>query len=185
MTKKENGKLPVVHRYITTHNEDGEAIFLSPSQIPECAPNRSAGDDGEVALLYATPKVPVDANNEADVAVYDSYLHTPPGLTPPQGTVLRVVDICPEKEIPMHRTVSFDYGAVLEGEVELMLDSGQSRMMRRGDVSVQRGTSHSYRNRSATEWCRLLFVFLPMEQLMVAGRPAREEWYYEHGEEHY
>lgn len=34
----------------------------------------------------------------------------------------------------MHRTVSIDYGVVLEGEIELTLDSGESRIMRRGDV---------------------------------------------------
>lgn len=42
---------------------------------------------------------------------------------------------------PMHRTVSLDYGVVLEGEVYLVLDSGEERLMRRGDISVQRGTN--------------------------------------------
>ena len=46
----------------------------------------------------------------------------------------------------MHRTVSLDYGVVLEGEVELVLDSGETRLMKRGDVSVQRGTNHAWRN---------------------------------------
>jgi quercetin dioxygenase-like cupin family protein len=169
--------MPLVHRYITTHNHDGEAVFLSASQVPDCAPNRPAGDDGEVALLFATDTFPVKLEEEADVAVYDSYLHTPPGLTPEHGTVMRVVDMQPRKETPMHRTTTLDYGVVLEGEVELILDSGQSRVMRRGDVSIQRATAHSYRNRSETDWCRLLFVFLPIQPVTVAGKELKEEWY--------
>jgi len=171
--------LPPIRRYITTHTKDGEAVFLSPNQIPECVPSRPAGDDGDLALLYATATFPVQAHDEADVAIYDDYLHTPPGLTAPTGTVMRVIDMKPGKITPMHRTVSLDYGVVIEGEAELILDSGEKRVMKRGDVSIQRGTSHSFRNTSDSEWCRLLFVFLPMEQLTVAGKQLGEEWYEE------
>ncbi|RBR22531.1 hypothetical protein FVER53590_25055 [Fusarium verticillioides] len=38
----------------------------------------------------------------------------------------------------MHRTLSIDYGVVIEGEMELVLDSGENRAMKRGDVAVQR-----------------------------------------------
>lgn len=168
---------PRVHRFITTHNPDGESVFVPHCQIPECAPFRPAGDDGELAMLYATDTFPVQCDNEADVATYDSYLHTPPGVTPEQGTMIRVVDMRPSKVMPMHRTLTLDYGIVVEGEVDLLLDSGQSRTMRRGDVSIQRGTAHSFRNRSNTEWCRILFVFLPMVPLTVSGRRLNEEWY--------
>lgn len=99
---------------------------------------------------------------------------------------MRVIDMKPGKITPMHRTVSLDYGVVIEGEAELILDSGEKRVMKRGDVSIQRGTSHSFRNTSDSEWCRLLFVFLPMEQLTVAGKQLGEEWYeeqYESGSE--
>ncbi len=53
---------------------------------------------------------------------------------------------------PMHRTVSLDYGVVLEGEVELVLDSGEVRLLKRGHVAVQRGTNHAWRNASKSEW---------------------------------
>jgi len=46
----------------------------------------------------------------------------------------------------MHRTVSLDYGIVLEGDVELVLDSGEKRAMKQGDVAIQRGTNHAWRN---------------------------------------
>lgn len=46
----------------------------------------------------------------------------------------------------MHRTTSLDYGIVLEGEVELILDSGERRAMKAGDIAVQRATMHAWRN---------------------------------------
>lgn len=58
----------------------------------------------------------------------------------------------------MHRTQSLDYGVVIEGEVEMVLDDGVSTVMGRGDVAVQRGTSHGWRNVSKTEWARMFFV---------------------------
>jgi quercetin dioxygenase-like cupin family protein len=75
----------------------------------------------------------------------------------------------------MHRTVSLDYGAVLEGEVELLLDSGERRMMKRGDVAIQRGTMHQWINHSETEWCRMLFVLQESKPLEVAGQTFEEE----------
>ncbi|BCR87786.1 cupin domain-containing protein [Aspergillus chevalieri] len=169
--------LPYIRRYITTHSKDGEAIFLSLTQVPDYIPSKPAGEDGEIALLYTTSTTPVDLTDEGDVADYDDFLHTPPGLTTSQGTVMRTIDLRPGKISPMHRTVSLDYGVVLEGEVELILDSGQSRVLRRGDISVQRGTAHSYKNRSDTEWCRMLFVFLPIKQLTIKGKELGMEVY--------
>lgn len=140
-------------------------------------PSQPAGEDGEIALLYATTSVPTSVDDEADIAMYDEFLHQPPGITTGNGTIFRMIDLKPGKVTPMHRTVSLDYGIVLEGEVDLRLDSGATRHMHRGDVSVQRGTAHSFRNRSSSEWCRMLFVFLPMQKLTIKGRELEEEVY--------
>ena len=75
----------------------------------------------------------------------------------------------------MHRTQSLDYGVVLEGEVEMILDGGETRLLRRGDVAVQRGTNHAWRNTSETEWARMLFVLLASEKVMVAGKELGED----------
>lgn len=176
MSLRTANNLPYIHRYITTHSADGEAVFVSHSQIPDYMPSKPAGEDGEIALLYATTTVPISIDDEADIAQYDEFLHQPPGLTT-GGTVFRLIDLRPGKTTPMHRTVSLDYGVVIEGEVDLILDSGESRHMRRGDVSVQRGTAHSFRNRSDSNWCRMLFVFLPMQKIIIKGKEMGEEVY--------
>lgn len=169
--------LPDIRRYITAHSTDGESVFLSHTQIPEYIPSKPAGEDGDIALVYTTSTMPVVLDDEEDVADYDDFLHTPPGLTTSQGTVMRTIDLRPGKVTPMHRTVSIDYGVVLEGEVDLILDSGQSRILRRGDVSIQRGTAHSYRNRSTTEWVRMLFTFMPIQKLNIKGKDLDAEVY--------
>jgi quercetin dioxygenase-like cupin family protein len=74
----------------------------------------------------------------------------------------------------MHRTVSLDYGCVLEGEVELLLDSGEKRTMKRGDVAIQRGTMHQWINHSKIEWTRMLFVLQGSKPLSIAGEEAGE-----------
>lgn len=70
----------------------------------------------------------------------------------------------------MHRTVSLDYGVVLEGELELVLDSGESRILKKSDMAVQRGTTHLWRNRSKTEWGRMLFVVQEAKPIEVDGK---------------
>ena len=70
----------------------------------------------------------------------------------------------------MHRTQSLDYGIVVSGEVEMALDGGEKRVMRPGDVAVQRGTMHSWRNVSETEWVRMVFVMMQSEEIVVGGK---------------
>ncbi|EAW12258.1 cupin domain-containing protein [Aspergillus clavatus NRRL 1] len=182
MSQKPNN-LPSIKRFITTHSSDGESIFLSHAQIPDYIPSKPISDDGDIALLYTTVTNPVSIDDENDIAIYDEFLHTSPGLTTSLGTVLRTIDLRPGEMTPMHRTVSVDYAIVVEGEVEIILDSGESRSMRRGDVCVQRGTAHSCKNRSTTEWCRMMFVFLPMLKITIKGHDMSEEVYDEQYDE--
>lgn len=144
------------NRFITDHNAEGLAVFNT--SLPEPLPHTAIENGDRFYLAYATTTYPADLGGGADVSTYAGLLESPPGVVLPGGSVLRTVDLRPGGESPMHRTVSLDYGVVLEGEVELVLDSGEARVMRRGDVSVQRGTNHMWRNRSAADWARMLFV---------------------------
>jgi quercetin dioxygenase-like cupin family protein len=75
----------------------------------------------------------------------------------------------------MHRTVSLDYGIVIYGEVELVLDSGETRILKAGDVAVQRGTNHAWRNTSDTKWARMMYVLQPSLPLEINGKPLGED----------
>ncbi|KXJ85371.1 hypothetical protein Micbo1qcDRAFT_141636, partial [Microdochium bolleyi] len=167
-------KLPHPKRYITTTNDDGKAVVDTslPAEAPfyELAPG-----DAAFAQCYVTNTFPSKLGDNADLNVYQDFLSKPPGLVVSGGTVLRYVDMPPGALSPMHKTVSLDYGVVLEGEVELVLDSGETRPMKRGDICVQRATMHAWRNMSQTEWARMLYILQPCEPFAVAGKEIKEE----------
>lgn len=81
----------------------------------------------------------------------------------------------PEALSPMHRTVSLDYGIVLMGDIELVLDSGETKQMKVGDVCIQRGTNHAWRNTSKTNWARMMYVLQPSLPVEIGGKPLEEE----------
>lgn len=87
-----------------------------------------------------------------------------------------MIDFCPAAESPMHRAMSLDYGIVIIGEFEVELDSGECRVMRPGDVLVQRGTAHRWRNLSMDKPGRMLFVLLDVKPLeSINGKEFKVE----------
>ena len=60
---------------------------------------------------------------------------------------------------PMHRTRSIDYAIVLQGKVILELEDGEHRELADGDVVVQRGTNHAWKNETDS-WTRMYFVMI-------------------------
>jgi uncharacterized cupin superfamily protein len=58
----------------------------------------------------------------------------------------------------MHRTSTIDYGIVLEGEITLILDDGET-VAKAGDIVIQRGTNHAWANRGTTN-CRVAFILI-------------------------
>jgi len=119
-------------------------------------------------LVWTTPKVPADNNDNADGAVVDA------GLTLKGGSVIRIVDMLPGKASPMHRSFSIDYGIVLAGELELELDGGELVRLEPGDIVVQRGTNHLWRNPSAETVCRIAFVLIEALPVKIDGRHLGE-----------
>ncbi|KZM19642.1 uncharacterized protein EKO05_0003993 [Ascochyta rabiei] len=167
-------KLPSLKRYITTHDPTTKkAVFsdaaeetLKWDKIPSAA----------FGLPYVTKGHPVNLNDDADINVYKPFLENAPGLVTSGGTVLRFVDMEPGVLSPMHRTVSLDYGVVIEGEVELVLDSGETRILKRGDVAIQRGTMHAWRNLSKDSWARMMYVLQESKPIEIAGETLKEDY---------
>ncbi|CZT13801.1 related to Cupin domain protein [Rhynchosporium agropyri] len=172
--------LPDVQRLITTHDPSGKAVFSE--DLSSESSFREVDLGANFFLGYTTKGFPVDLNADnartvpKDIQSYEKDLNSPPGgLSIHNGTALRFVDFAPSKEPYMHRTESIDYGVVLEGIMELILDSGQKKIMRRGDVCIQRGTMHAWRNVTENEgWARMLFTLVAAEKLVVGGQDLAE-----------
>lgn len=162
-----------LQRYITTHDSNGKAI-VSDQFEPELPLTTIPTRGAVFALQYSTTSFPAKLDG-SDLDTYSQHLKSGPGVAISQGTVLRTVDMEPGHISPMHRTISLDYGVVIEGEIELVLDSGETRLLKRGDACVQRATSHAWRNPSKTEWARVLFVLVGAEKPVVAGKELGED----------
>jgi quercetin dioxygenase-like cupin family protein len=175
MTSLPQNTLPSFKRFITTHNDKGDAVFTTG--ISDVVP-QTAVPGAYFSLAFATNTVPTSLKDNEDLPIYGEYLNENPGLVISKGSVCRVVDIGPGVMSAMHRTVSLDYGVVLEGEVELILDSGETRRMQKGDIAVQRGTCHAWKNITTVAgadghdepgWARMLYVLLPIVPVVVDG----------------
>lgn len=159
------GMLKPVRRVVTGHNEKGRSIFKDDRAFDT---KLIPSGDAEFVLLWTAPDLPVNNNDETDGRERDA------GLTLHGGSVIRVVDMLPGKQSPMHRTNSIDYGIVLQGELELELDDGAKTLLHAGDIVVQRGTMHLWRNPSATEICRIAFILTQATAVEIDGEPLPE-----------
>ncbi len=138
-------------RVVTGHDDDGKSVFLSDG-APAVA--RTAPDGAGFYEMWSTAAAPVPLTaTEPDPAAGDVLV--PP---PPNGTKIRINEFPPGVISPVHRTQSVDYGIVVEGEMVLVLDDSET-VLRRGDVVVQRGTSHRWENRGDLA-ARMVFVLV-------------------------
>jgi quercetin dioxygenase-like cupin family protein len=154
-----------VRRVVTGHGPDGRAgIWMDTHITPKGIPR----GDARFALVWTTPTVPADNNDNTDGATREA------GLTLHGGSVIRVVDLAPSQVSPMHRSNSIDYGIVLSGALELELEGGDVARLGPGDIVVQRGTNHLWRNPSAAEWCRIVFVLIEASPVRVDGVELEE-----------
>lgn len=149
-----------IRRVVTGHTPEGKSIIaddclFESSMIPS--------GDAKFCLLWTAPDLPIDNNDVVDGRERDA------GLTIQQGSVIRTVDLMPGCVSPMHRTNSLDYGIVITGEVELELDDGSTTSLFPGDIVIQRGTMHLWRNPSSTETCRIVFVLTQADPVKVNG----------------
>ena len=91
------------------------------------------------------------------------------------GTVVRLIDFAPGTESNLHRSLSLVYGICCEGELEISTDSEERRIMRPGDVSVNRAGMHKWRNCSKTSPARMVYVLLDVKPTVVNGKVLEED----------
>ncbi|MEZ2299385.1 cupin domain-containing protein [Variovorax sp. RCC_210] len=171
--------LPPVRRLVTGVDAAGRSTFVAVGPSPSVrAPSERPGY--VVTDLWRTTETParIDAPDSVDKHV---------GIRPPvHGSVVRIIDFPPDPVDPaefargvqatftrtfgndahrdgegdpsMHTTESIDYAILLAGELVAVMDDGE-QVMRPGDVLVQRGTRHGWRNRSGA-MARIAFVLI-------------------------
>lgn len=154
-----------IRRIVTGHTADGTAIFASDESFETVV---IPTGDAAMATIWTTATVPADCNDETDGRLRDA------GTTLKGGSVIRIVDMLPNASSPMHRTNSIDYGIVVSGQIELELDNKVFKTVEAGGIVIQRGTIHRWRNPSADEICRIVFVLTEAKPYEVNGKALAE-----------
>lgn len=154
--------LPPVRRIVTGHDAAGKAVVTHDTTLD--GRSNPAGTS-RLTLVWTSLGTPVDNNDAADGR--DRSVD----LTLPGGSVIRTVDMLPGTTAPMHRTSSLDYGIVIAGSIDLILDEGASTRCEVGDIVIQRGTIHAWHNPSADTTARVAFVLLDAKPVSVNGTP--------------
>lgn len=172
--------LPPVRRLVTAIDDQGRSYIAEAGPSPailtmEARPGYANHN------LWRTTATPAPLAAADDITSHN-------GVLPPRnGTVIRVIDIPPEPKDPeerrrqteaifqrmfadarhdggsarhpgMHTTDTIDYAIMIEGELVAIMDEGEE-VMRPGDVLIQRGTAHAWRNRSDAV-ARIAFVLI-------------------------
>ncbi len=146
---------------VTGHNAAGRAVVTDDVRLEgRMNPTKVSAS----TVVWTTTGCPIDMDSA------EHGREAAGGLTLAGGSVLRVVDMMPGGCSPLHRTSSLDYGIVLSGQVELILDDGDVTVVGPGDIVIQRGTIHAWRNSTDTV-ARIAFVLLDATPATVDGAP--------------
>nr|OQO20969.1 hypothetical protein B0A51_10246 [Rachicladosporium sp. CCFEE 5018] len=157
-------------RHITTHDEEGVSKFL-PDDVISANPSWGQFSPHTFGtLLWGTGTSPAKMSDDADVLAFTSGTLNPSDIVTKNGTNLRLFDFAPGFKSEMHRTNSVDYSIVLLGTIENQVDDGDIRVGKPGDVFIQRGTNHLWRNPSETDWTRMAFFVVAADPVVVGGK---------------
>ncbi|RZO36320.1 MAG: cupin domain-containing protein [Rhodospirillaceae bacterium] len=168
-----------IRRVVTGHDNNGAAIIAMDGEAQNVCVRAANGLTS--TLLWAEDSTPSDNTGDIDKADRKT------GVAPPDGgSVFRIVQFVPDdhsvsneemkrelgldpfdsmpvRHPGMHRTHSVDYGIVLSGEIDMLVDEDEVHLTA-GDVVIQRGTNHAWANRG-TEPCRIAFVLIDAKPL--------------------
>jgi len=175
---------PKAPRRVMTGLRQGKSVFVSDGPAPNA--HAYASLPGHMtSVVYSTASHPTLPQSEEEQAPPQMHVPPMPGETRlmivafPPDTVFASADIGAaiaeqaehipglidafEPDAPgMHRTRTVDYDIVLDGEIWLELDDGAETLLRPGDIVVQCGTRHAWRNRSDRN-ATLCFVLIGAE----------------------
>jgi len=171
-----------IRRIVTGNDAAGHSRFISDAPAPRACQFQSIPGHA-MAHLWSTEGAAQREEQNNDPTANQ------PSLVPgPGGTSLAIYDFPPDSimqnpaNIPamveelsgalpglfetfehdhpgMHKTPTVDYGIVLSGELWLEMDDGDQKLIKPGDVVIQNGTRHAWRNKSGAI-ARALFVMV-------------------------
>ncbi len=153
-----------IRRVVTGAGGDGKSKVIIDGAVDTVV---DMGFNCGVTELWATYEPSPSNEGTEDAARKSPLARTPP----PGGDKFRIIEFAPDEQVDLeesdrrlagriragrmsgstkghlHRTETLDYVIVLKGEVCHLTESDEI-VLRQGDVLIQRGTYHAWRNRS-------------------------------------
>jgi hypothetical protein len=168
------------YRRVVTENVNGKSVVQSDEQLQ--AYEFKSVPNYEHTLIWVNPTTPSLREEQRLDRYPDSVVPGPGGTSlhfvtfPPSSVfadplfdgeaarseaLIRLRGLADhfEKEDPaMHKTNTVDFAVVYEGEIWLELDDVKTIHLKRGDVVVQNGTRHAWRNKGTKPVTMLFFL---------------------------
>jgi hypothetical protein len=182
-----------VRRVVTGHDAEGRSTFIADGLAPNVKEMPSFPG---LALtdLWETKGAPASNAGDADAAARPVHLEPPKN-----GTIVRIVEFPPDNTRPqdsdshagfkaigashaqdrrsadpmMHKTSTVDYIIVLKGEIYAVMETGE-KLLRAGDVLIQRGTMHSWSVRTP-EPCIIAAILVNAAPVGGKKKPAAKK----------
>ena len=177
-----------VRRVLTGHDAGGRSTFIADGEAPNVK-EMTAITGLALTDLWETGAAPASNIGLKDAAARPVHLEPPKN-----GTILRIVEFPPDSawrgatdgsagfkaigaghaqdkssaDPMMHKTSTVDYIIVLKGEITAIMETGE-KLLRAGDVLVQRGTNHSWSVRGA-EPCIIAAVLVSAKPVGASSK---------------
>jgi mannose-6-phosphate isomerase-like protein (cupin superfamily) len=168
------------YRRIVTGTVNGKSVVRADEPLPAYEFKTVPGY--QHTLVWVNPAIP-DLSKEQRFDGYpDSVVPGPGGtslhfVTLPPGSVFAdpsfdaqaaqdealvrlpgLADHFETEDPAMHKTNTVDYSIVYDGEIWMELDDGETVLLKSGDVVVQNGTRHAWRNKGTKPVTMLFFL---------------------------
>ncbi|TVY21511.1 hypothetical protein LARI1_G000507 [Lachnellula arida] len=164
--------LPTIYS-VTKNSPSGTSTFEDVASPPA----QPIGPTSQVTYIYSAPPSFSIAEN-TDLKYHQTApAEAPVRSFPPAGALASVMlDFGPNPTGEpgfMHRTKTLDHIVVLEGELELTLDGGETRLVKAGEVVVQRACWHSWKNPSKTKGARFFAISVGDDGAVEGGMETK------------
>lgn len=131
--------MSATRRVVTGLDEAGRSCILIDGPSPD--------------VIWSTSAAPADNSGLGDAGGVPFTFDIPVG-----GTRLVVHEFAPGGGSIMHATDTLDYAVIVAGEIAFITETGEA-LLRAGDVVVDRGAYHGWRNDGDVP-CRMVLVLV-------------------------
>jgi mannose-6-phosphate isomerase-like protein (cupin superfamily) len=160
-------------RVVTGHTAEGKSVFVSDGPSPRVVNYTGLPESGIVAVWATDHGMTAVPGSDDPTAAMQTFVPADGGtrflitVLPPAGTrpgpdfdparmqqemrerLPGLAEAMEPANPGMHTTDTIDYDIIMSGELWLELDDGEEVHLKAGDIVIQNGTRHAWRNKGS------------------------------------